>query len=68
MPPRYIKNEESATGTHMRLIHGLNRPTPGTTRLLSHRRPIVTSVTASVSRASIMIVPTAPAEMPTTSV
>ena len=65
---RYIRKEAAATGTHIRLIHGRNLPTPGTGRLRSQMRPMVTSVNASTKRAAIMMVPTTPADTPITSV
>ena len=53
---------------HILRSHGLNLPTPGTVGLASQMRPIVTSVKASTNRAIIMMAPTAPADMPITSV
>ena len=61
------KNDAAATGTHSRSSQGLNFPA-GVGRLRSQRRPMLRSVTASTARASIMTVPTTPAETPMTSV
>ena len=63
-----MRKDAAATGTHMRRIQGRNLPTPGTMRLRSQMRPMVTSVKLSARRASIMMVPTAPADTPMTSV
>ena len=56
-----------ATGPHMRRIHGLNLPT-GVILLASQMRPIVTSVNASTTRATIMTTPTIQPSTPMMSV
>ena len=62
-----IKNEEIATGPHIRRIQGLNLPAC-VPRDLSQMRPIVTSVNASTNLAIIITIPTLKAETPITSV
>ena len=51
----------------MRRSQGLNLPA-GVGRLRSQMRPMVTSVKASTTRATVMTRPTTPAETPMTSV